>query len=161
MADEVTIDKTTFHNRLSAFISQWKQDKRNGDTLFAGASSIAIVMGKSDDSQGFTKTSAMQFWLLGYEFPSTVFIITQDSMHIVTTKKKGICIFFATFMSCADSRSCLPRAPQGRQDSDRDSRKKQGCRREHQAIRALSRSHQNCRRTCLAVIMSSSPTQSH
>lgn len=92
MADEVSIDKATFHNRLSAFISQWKQDKRNGDTLFAGASSIAIVMGKSDESQGFTKTSAMQFWLLGYEFPSTVFVITQDSMHIVTTKKKGIYI---------------------------------------------------------------------
>lgn len=89
MADEVSIDKTTFHNRLSAFISQWRQDKRNGDSLFAGASSICIVMGKSDESQGFTKTSAMQFWLLGYEFPSTVFIITQDSMHIVTTKKKG------------------------------------------------------------------------
>ena len=90
MADEVTIDKATFHNRLSAFISQWKQDKRNGDSLFAGASSIAIVMGKSDESQGFSKTSALQFWLLGYEFPSTVFVITQDSMHIVTTKKKGI-----------------------------------------------------------------------
>ena len=89
MADEVTIDKATFHNRLSAFISQWKQDKRNGDSLFAGASSIAIVMGKSDESQGFSKTSALQFWLLGYEFPSTVFVITQDSMHIVTTKKKG------------------------------------------------------------------------
>lgn len=90
MADEVTIDKATFHNRLSAFISQWKQDKRNGDSLFTGASSIAIVMGKSDESQGFSKTSALQFWLLGYEFPSTVFVITQDSMHIVTTKKKGI-----------------------------------------------------------------------
>ncbi|KAI4733388.1 FACT complex protein [Aureobasidium sp. EXF-12298] len=89
MADEVTIDKATFHNRLSAFISQWKQDKRNGDSLFAGASSIAIVMGKSDESQGFSKTSALQFWLLGYEFPSTVFVITQDSMHIVTTKKKA------------------------------------------------------------------------
>jgi nucleosome binding factor SPN SPT16 subunit len=98
MADEVTIDKATFHNRLSAFISQWKQDKRNGDSLFAGASAIAVVMGKSDESQGFSKTSALQFWLLGYEFPSTVFVITQDSMHIVTTKKKGnaTCSSFCT-----------------------------------------------------------------
>jgi nucleosome binding factor SPN SPT16 subunit len=97
MADEVTIDKATFHNRLSAFISQWKQDKRNGDSLFAGASSIAVVMGKSDESQGFSKTSALQFWLLGYEFPSTVFVITQDSMHIVTTKKKGNHICLSSF----------------------------------------------------------------
>jgi len=108
MADEVTIDKATFHNRLSAFISQWKQDKRNGDSLFAGASSIAIVMGKSDESQGFSKTSALQFWLLGYEFPSTVFVITQDSMHIVTTKKKGIHLCAGSY-SPSNANSLQPR----------------------------------------------------
>ena len=91
MADEVSIDKATFHNRLSAFISQWKQDKRNGDTLFAGASSIAIVMGKSDESQGFTKTSAMQFWLLGYEFPHTLFILTPDLLQIVPSAARNDC----------------------------------------------------------------------
>lgn len=30
-----------------------------------------------------------QFWLLGYEFPSTLFVITPDMMYILTTKKKG------------------------------------------------------------------------
>ena len=30
-----------------------------------------------------------QLWLLGYEFPATLFVLTQDGVHIVTTKKKG------------------------------------------------------------------------
>lgn len=89
MADEVAIDKQLFHNRLSAFITQWKADKRSGNHLFGDADSITIVMGKSDESQNFNKTSAVQFWLLGYEFPSTIFVITPESIYIVTTKKKG------------------------------------------------------------------------
>lgn len=31
----------------------------------------------------------MKLWLLGYEFPSTLFVLTPDALHIVTTKKKG------------------------------------------------------------------------
>ena len=30
-----------------------------------------------------------QLWLLGYEFPATLFILTPDLLQIVTTKKKG------------------------------------------------------------------------
>lgn len=60
MADEVSIDKQLFHDRLSALISQWKADKRAGDSQFNGAGSITIVMGKSDEAQGFSKASAMQ-----------------------------------------------------------------------------------------------------
>jgi len=30
-----------------------------------------------------------QFWLLGYEFPSTLFLITQETCYIITTKKKA------------------------------------------------------------------------
>jgi len=60
MADEVSIDKNQFHERLSAFIAQWKADKRSGDALFNGAGSISIVMGKSEEAQGYNKSSAMQ-----------------------------------------------------------------------------------------------------
>ncbi|KAK4984929.1 FACT complex subunit spt16 [Elasticomyces elasticus] len=89
MADEVSIDEQAFHNRLSSFISQWKTDKRSGDAVFGGAGSIVIVMGKSDEAGSFQKNSAMQFWLLGYEFPATLFIITLEGLYIVTTKKKA------------------------------------------------------------------------
>ena len=61
MSDEVKIDKQVFHDRLSQFISAWKADKRSGDGLFAGAGSIAILMGKVEDQSGvtFRKNNAM------------------------------------------------------------------------------------------------------
>jgi nucleosome binding factor SPN SPT16 subunit len=89
MADEVNIDKATFHNRLFGLITQWKADKRSGNHLFGDAGSLAIVMGKTDEAAGFHKANALQFWLLGYEFPATLFVITLEGMYIITTKKKA------------------------------------------------------------------------
>ncbi|KAI9689083.1 MAG: FACT complex subunit spt16 [Bathelium mastoideum] len=86
MADEVSIDKNVFHDRLASFISQWK---RSGDAFFGGANSIVILVGKADETANFKKNNGFQFWLLGYEFPATLFVITQEAIHIVTTKKKA------------------------------------------------------------------------
>lgn len=58
--DQVKIDKQLFHNRLSAFIAQWKQDKRSGDAAFNGADSVVICIGKSEEGQPFNKTTAFQ-----------------------------------------------------------------------------------------------------
>ena len=89
MADEVNIDKAAFHSRLSSLITQWKADKRSGNNVFGDAGSIVVVMGKSDEAANFHKANATQFWLLGYEFPATLFVITMEAMYIVTTKKKA------------------------------------------------------------------------
>ncbi|OQO00936.1 FACT complex subunit spt16 [Cryoendolithus antarcticus] len=90
MADEVSIDKAQFHNRLASIITQWKADKRSGNNVFGDVGSIAVVMGKTDEAAGFHKANALQFWLLGYEFPTTLFLITLESIYILTTKKKAI-----------------------------------------------------------------------
>jgi nucleosome binding factor SPN SPT16 subunit len=31
----------------------------------------------------------VQFWLLGYEFPTTMMLFTLDTLYILTTAKKG------------------------------------------------------------------------
>ena len=90
MADEVSIDKNSFHTRLSALLSAWKADKRSGGNVFGDAGSIAIAMGKTDEAAGFHKANALQFWLLGYEFPATLFVLTLEGMYIITTKKKAV-----------------------------------------------------------------------
>lgn len=59
MADEIKIDKQVFENRISQFISAWKADKRSGDALFGGVSSIVILMGKTEESNSFQKNNAM------------------------------------------------------------------------------------------------------
>ncbi|KAI9836234.1 MAG: FACT complex subunit spt16 [Sarea resinae] len=89
MADEIKIDKKAFHDRLQQFVSAWKADKRAGDALFGGVGSIVILMGKTNESSTFQKNNTMHFWLLGYEFPATLFLFTTETLYIVTTAKKA------------------------------------------------------------------------
>ncbi|KAH8820790.1 FACT complex subunit-domain-containing protein [Xylogone sp. PMI_703] len=86
---EIKIDKNLFQERLSHFISAWKADKRAGDALFGGANSILVLMGKSEETAQFQKNNAIHFWLLGYEFPATLFLFTLEALYIVTTAKKA------------------------------------------------------------------------
>ncbi|CAL5872278.1 uncharacterized protein PFLUO_LOCUS6539 [Penicillium psychrofluorescens] len=89
MAEEIVIDKTTFFNRLSNLYSTWKTDKRTGNALFDGAGSIVILMGKTDEENSFQKSNAMHFWLLGYEFPATLLVLTTEALYVVTAAKKA------------------------------------------------------------------------
>lgn len=60
MADEVKIDRDVFQNRLSHFISAWKNDKRqSNDALFGGVGSIVVLMGKNEEVPTFHKNNAM------------------------------------------------------------------------------------------------------
>ncbi|KXX79278.1 FACT complex subunit ctc-2, partial [Madurella mycetomatis] len=88
MAD-IKIDSKVFQERLSHFINAWKADKRSGDAVFGGVSSIVILMGKVDEEPEFYKNNAMHFWLLGYEFPTTLMLLTLDTIYILTTQKKA------------------------------------------------------------------------
>lgn len=36
-----------------------------------------------------TNYLGFQFWLLGYEFPATLLLLTTEAMYVVTTAKKG------------------------------------------------------------------------
>jgi nucleosome binding factor SPN SPT16 subunit len=120
MSEAIKIDNKLFQERISHFINAWKADKRSGDALFGGASSIIVMMGKMEEVQGFQKNNAMhvslvpapadspfsqtlgpstlawltypflQFWLLGYEFPTTLMLFTTETLYILTTQKKGV-----------------------------------------------------------------------
>ncbi|KAE8348222.1 FACT complex subunit spt16 [Aspergillus coremiiformis] len=89
MAEEIVIDKTTFFNRLSSFYTAWKADKRSSHGVFGGVGSIVVLMGKTDEANSFQKNNAIHFWLLGYEFPATLMVLTTDMMYVVTTPKKA------------------------------------------------------------------------
>jgi nucleosome binding factor SPN SPT16 subunit len=55
---EIKIDKELFQERLAHFYSAWKADKRSGDAVFGGASSILVLMGKTEESVQFQKNNA-------------------------------------------------------------------------------------------------------
>ena len=60
MGDEVKIDRDTFNNRLSHFVSTWKGDKRqSNDALFGGVGSIVVLLGRNEESQSFQKNNTM------------------------------------------------------------------------------------------------------
>ncbi|KAJ9141688.1 FACT complex subunit SPT16 [Pleurostoma richardsiae] len=86
---EIKIDSKLFQERIGHFVSAWKADKRSGDEVFGGVSSIVIMMGKVEEGQEFHKNNAMHFWLLGYEFPTTMMLFTLDTLYILTTAKKA------------------------------------------------------------------------
>ncbi|KAJ5928022.1 FACT complex subunit s.t1.c16 [Penicillium verhagenii] len=90
MAEKIAIDKTIFFNHLSNLYASWKADKRSGNALFGGAGAIVILMGKTrTDESSFQKNNAMHFWLLGYEFPATLLVLTTEAIYAVTTAKKA------------------------------------------------------------------------
>lgn len=64
MSEAIKIDNKLFQERVSHFVNAWKADKRSGDALFGGASSILIMMGKMEEAQGFQKNNAMHVRLL-------------------------------------------------------------------------------------------------
>lgn len=56
---EIKIDSKLFQERVSHLINAWKADKRSGDALFDGASSIVINMGKAEEVPEFHKNNAV------------------------------------------------------------------------------------------------------
>ncbi|KAI5800248.1 FACT complex subunit-domain-containing protein [Peziza echinospora] len=86
MGDEIKIDKAVFENRLLTLQSIWK-DRKSTDA-FNNVTSILSVMGKTEEGP-YSKSLALHFWLLGYEFPATLILITQERVWVVTTAKKA------------------------------------------------------------------------
>ncbi|KAA8913230.1 FACT complex subunit-domain-containing protein [Sphaerosporella brunnea] len=86
MGDEVKIDKQLFHTRLGQLVSSWKDPKKN--EAYSGVGSIVVVMGKTAEGP-YSKSLSLHFWLLGYEFPATLFLITPEKFYVVTTAKKA------------------------------------------------------------------------
>ncbi|KAM3566893.1 hypothetical protein ARSEF4850_000064 [Beauveria asiatica] len=87
---EIKIDSRLFQERINSFVTSWKNDLRAKDGgLFQGASSLVILMGKVEEVPEFHKNNAMHFWLLGYEFPTTLMLFTTETLYILTTPKKA------------------------------------------------------------------------
>lgn len=56
---EIKIDSKAFQERISHFVTAWKNDLRTKDGLFAGASSMVVMMGKVEEIPEFHKNNAI------------------------------------------------------------------------------------------------------
>ncbi|XP_006830445.2 FACT complex subunit SPT16, partial [Amborella trichopoda] len=80
------IDLDTFSKRLKAFYSSWEE---NRDSLWASADAIAVATPPPSDDLRYLKSSALNIWLLGYEFPETIMVFTSKQIHFLCSQKKA------------------------------------------------------------------------
>ncbi|KAI8834781.1 FACT complex subunit SPT16 N-terminal lobe domain-containing protein [Chytriomyces cf. hyalinus JEL632] len=83
----VELSAKQFHSRARTLLNTWKTDS---DNSFAGADCVVVAYGLADENEaGYQKTSAVQLWLLGYEFTDTILVFLKDRIAVLTSQKKA------------------------------------------------------------------------
>lgn len=81
---EISIDPALFRRRLHLI-----QKNIFSNESFQKVNGLLIVVGSSDDSNPYQKSTVMHTWLLGYEFPATAIYITNKKIYFVTSVSKA------------------------------------------------------------------------
>ncbi|ANZ76590.1 BA75_04085T0 [Komagataella pastoris] len=82
---EVKIDPVAFKNRLGAI----QRKLNSSNEIFQGITTLLVVVGSSDESNPYKKSTILHNWLLGYEFPATALAITKNSVTFLTSVGKA------------------------------------------------------------------------
>lgn len=82
-----TLDKDAFFRRMKRLYSLWKEPENGVDDVLLKADAIVSGVG-SDDDVAYSKSIAIQIWLLGYELTDTIMVLTGESIHFLASKKK-------------------------------------------------------------------------
>ncbi|KAH7107755.1 FACT complex subunit SPT16 [Auriculariales sp. MPI-PUGE-AT-0066] len=86
----VQLNTAQFTQRIAAFQNLWTSaTKRDGAEVFADLDGFVHVYGErtSEDEQ-VKKSTAFQTWLLGFEFPATITLITKEKVYFLTSQTK-------------------------------------------------------------------------
>ncbi|KAK2982171.1 hypothetical protein RJ640_008809 [Escallonia rubra] len=80
------INLNIFSTRLQALYSHWRDHKAD----FWGSSDvISIATPPTSEDLRYLKSSALNTWLLGYEFPETIMVFTTKQIHFLCSQKKA------------------------------------------------------------------------
>ena len=81
---KVSIDKDVFLRRIQRLYSAWKGNEESS-TLNIDA--IVSIVGQDEDII-YSKSTALQQWLFGYELTDTVIVLCDSGMYFLSSKKK-------------------------------------------------------------------------
>ncbi|KAF7824947.1 FACT complex subunit SPT16-like [Senna tora] len=81
-----SIDLDTFELRLKALYSHWNEHKSD---LWGSSDVIAIATPPASEDLRYLKSSALNIWLLGYEFPETIMVFMKKQVHFLCSQKKA------------------------------------------------------------------------
>lgn len=80
------IDLNNFSKRLKLLYSHWRE--HNSD-LWGESDALAIATPPTSEDLRYLKSSALNIWLLGYEFPETIMVFTKKQIHVLCSQKKA------------------------------------------------------------------------
>ncbi|XP_058191636.1 FACT complex subunit SPT16-like [Rhododendron vialii] len=81
-----TINLVGFSTRLKALYSNWREHNAE----FWGSSDVlAVATPPASEDLRYLKSSALNIWLLGYEFPETIMIFMNKQIHFLCSPKKA------------------------------------------------------------------------
>ena len=83
-AGGVRIDAERFFKRLSLLETHWSENK----DAWGGSDALCIPLGPSGEGLEYSKSSSLHLFLMGYEFPDTVMVITKGKFFFMATAKK-------------------------------------------------------------------------
>lgn len=72
--------------RLQAFYANWRDHKQE---LWGGAEAIAVANPPTCEDFRYLKSSALQTWLLGYEFPETIMMFLEGRIHFLCSQENA------------------------------------------------------------------------
>ncbi|KAK4742442.1 hypothetical protein SAY87_000443 [Trapa incisa] len=85
-AGSYLIPLDTFSKRLKLLYSNWNDQKAD---LWGSADAIAIATPPESQDLRYLKSSALNMWLLGFEFPETIMVFMKRQIHFLCSKKKA------------------------------------------------------------------------
>ncbi|KAL5719018.1 DNA helicase [Ranunculus cassubicifolius] len=92
MADRETgrntyaINIENFTKHLTLFYSHWKENK---DGHWGSADAIVVAAPPQSDDIQYLKSSVLNLWLLGLEFPETIMVFMNKQIHVLCSQKKA------------------------------------------------------------------------
>lgn len=85
-ANLYAINLDNFSKRLKMLYSHWNQ--YNSD-VWGDCSAIAIATPPVSEDLRYLKSSALNIWLVGYEFPETIMVFLKKQIHLLCSQKKA------------------------------------------------------------------------
>ncbi|KAJ7365044.1 FACT complex subunit SPT16 [Desmophyllum pertusum] len=86
---KISLDKDAFFRRIKRIYDAWKKEEaseENGSN-FPNIDAVVIAVGQDEDVI-YSKSTAIQQWLFGYELADTVTVLCETSVHFLASKKK-------------------------------------------------------------------------
>ncbi|XAR52735.1 hypothetical protein NMG60_11020956 [Bertholletia excelsa] len=85
-ASAYSINLDNFGKRLKILYSHWSE---YSDDLWGGSVVLAIATPPPSEDLRYLKSSALNVWLVGYEFPDTIMVFMKRQIHFLCSQKKA------------------------------------------------------------------------